>query len=97
AITLSMGTVLACSAVLFSNGDHYVAGRNYDWHLGHGMVMVNKRDMAKQALSFDNPAKWISRYGSVTLNQYGRELPCEGMNEKGLSISMLWLDETKYP
>lgn len=97
-ILLAVGqSVEACSAVLLKCGDQLVAGRNYDWHMGHGMVMVNQRHMAKQALSFDDPAKWTSQYGSVTLNQYARELPCEGMNEKGLVIAMLWLDETEYP
>jgi choloylglycine hydrolase len=27
---------------------------------------------------------WISKYGSITFNQYGREFPTGGMNEKGL-------------
>jgi penicillin V acylase-like amidase (Ntn superfamily) len=87
----------ACSAVLLRCGDQLIAGRNYDWHMGQGMVMVNQRQIAKQALSFDNPAKWVSKYGSVTFNQYGRELPCDGMNEKGLVVTMLWLNETEYP
>lgn len=97
-LLLTVGQSLhACSAVLLACGDQLVAGRNYDWHMGHGLVMVNQRNMSKQAFSFDNPAKWVSRYGSVTLNQYARELPCEGMNEKGLVIAMLWLNETEYP
>jgi penicillin V acylase-like amidase (Ntn superfamily) len=87
----------ACSAVLLRCNDQLIAGRNYDWHMGQGMVMVNQRNIAKQALSFDNPAKWVSKYGSVTFNQYGRELPCDGMNEKGLVVTMLWLNETEYP
>lgn len=87
----------ACSAFLLKNGEICVVGRNYDWHTEDALVMVNKRDIQKRALSFDNPAKWISKYGSVTINQYGRELPCDGMNEKGLVISLLWLSETRYP
>jgi choloylglycine hydrolase len=26
---------------------------------------------------------WTSRYGSITFNQYGREFPSGGINEKG--------------
>ena len=86
----------ACSAFLLKNGHLLVVGRNYDWHLEDALVMVNKRDIQKKALSFDNPARWVSKYGSVTINQYGRELPCDGMNERGLMIALLWLDETRY-
>jgi len=42
-------------------------------------------------------AKWISKYGSITFNQYGRENPAGGMNEAGLVVEQLWLDETEYP
>lgn len=71
--------------------------RNYDWHLGHAMVMINQPGIVKPALSFDNPAQWTSKYGSVTVNQYGRELPCDGINQAGLAIAVLWLEETQYP
>jgi choloylglycine hydrolase len=102
AVALVVGSALApraqaCSAFLLKNGQLLVVGRNYDWHLEDALVMVNKRDIQKTALSFDNPLKWISKYGSVTINQYGRELPCDGMNERGLMIALLWLDETRYP
>jgi choloylglycine hydrolase len=40
---------------------------------------------------------WISQYGSITFNQYGKEFPTGGMNEKGLVVELMWLDETKYP
>ena len=61
------------------------------------MLVVNKRHMSKTALGLNNPMKWISKYGSVTFNQYGRGFPCGGMNEKGLVIEVLWLDGTRYP
>src|SRR4029078_10550574 len=41
--------------------------------------------------------RWRSRYGSITFNQYGKEFPTGGMNEKGLVVELMWLDETKYP
>ncbi|HYC28047.1 MAG TPA: linear amide C-N hydrolase, partial [Chitinophagaceae bacterium] len=30
-------------------------------------------------------------------NQYGKEFPTGGMNEKGLVVELMWLDETVYP
>lgn len=73
-------------------------GRNYDWNIGHGHVTVNKRGMSKTSAAEDGTAaKWISRYGSVTFNQYGRDNATGGMNEAGLVVELMWLEETSYP
>ncbi|HEX8152968.1 MAG TPA: linear amide C-N hydrolase, partial [Thermoanaerobaculia bacterium] len=71
-------------------------GRNYDFEIGYGMVLVNKRGMVKVATT-PKPAKWTSRYGSVTFNQFGRDVPTGGMNEAGLVVELMWLDGTRYP
>lgn len=86
-----------CSAVLLTPNSHPVMARSYDWHIGEALLMVNQPGIAKRALAFDNPAEWVSKYGSVTINQYGREMPCEGMNQAGVAIAVLWLDESQYP
>lgn len=72
-------------------------GRNYDWNIGHGVVTVNKRGMSKSSTAPGQPAQWISRYGSVTFNQYGRDNATGGMNETGLIVEVMWLDGTRYP
>jgi len=61
--------------------------------------MVNPRGLAKTALVGEDatPVRWTSRYGSLTFNQYGREFPLGGMNEAGLAMEVLWLEETEYP
>lgn len=87
----------ACSAVLMELGDRPVMARCYDWHIGNALLLINQPGMAKRALAFDNPAEWTSKYGSVTVNQYGRELPVDGINQAGLAIAVLWLNETEYP
>jgi penicillin V acylase-like amidase (Ntn superfamily) len=89
----------ACSTFLLSkNGRHYF-GRNYDWISGNGMVVVNARSVTKSP--FNPPGErsisWTSKYGSVSFNQFGKEFPHGGMNEKGLVVELMWLDETKYP
>src|SRR5690606_38480373 len=35
--------------------------------------------------------------GSITFNQYGKEFPHGGMNERGLVVELMWLQETQYP
>jgi choloylglycine hydrolase len=88
---------LACTTFCYADGGTLVFGRNYDWNIGDGMVLVNKRNVLKRALVEPGAAQWTSKYGSITFNQYGREFPTGGMNEKGLVVELMWLDATEYP
>ncbi len=88
---------LACSAFSISHGNQSVMGKNYDWDLDIGLVIVNKPNMVKTAMGSNNPAHWKSKYGSVTFNQYGCEFPMGGMNEAGLAIEVMWLSGAEYP
>jgi len=89
----------ACTTFCLQRGPELVFGKNYDWAVADGLLFVNKRGMAKTAPlpSQERPASWVSRYGSVTFNQYGREFPNGGMNEAGLVVELMWLDETRWP
>jgi len=86
-----------CTTFCFQDNGEWIYGRNYDWMIEHCLVTVNKRGVAKTAATEDNPAQWVSKYGSITFNQYGRELPLGGMNEEGLVIEVMWLEQTEYP
>lgn len=63
------------------------------------MVCTNHRGLAKTSFPVTDgrTVSWTSKYGSLTFNQYGKEFPTGGMNEKGLVVELMWLDETKYP
>jgi len=87
----------ACTTFYFSHGNRIIFGNNYDWDLGDGLVIVNKRGVSKTAINYNNPARWVSNYGSVTFNQYGREFPTAGMNEKGLTVGLMWMQYMEYP
>ncbi len=89
----------ACSTFALRHAKHVVYGNNYDWSNGNGLMLINKRNVSKSALrepGEPNAPSWVSKYGSVTFNQYGRELPASGMNEAGLVVMLMWLDETTY-
>ncbi len=96
---------LACTTFCLQRGSQAVFGKNYDWSVGDGLVIVNKRGVSKTAAISpqekpgpqEKPARWVSRYGSLTFNQYGREFPNGGLNEAGLAVELMWLDETRYP
>lgn len=87
----------ACTTFCLKNKGEVLFGKNYDWMIGDGLVFVNKRGVTKQSTASKNAAKWTAKYGSVTFNQYGWENPSGGMNEAGLAIELMWLDDTKYP
>ena len=91
-------TSQACTTFSF---DH-IFGKNYDWHLERGLVIINKRGVSKKCIESiavgPGPfAQWTSKYGSLTFNQYGRELPNGGINEAGLVVEIMELMDTKYP
>jgi len=95
-----------CTTFVLKDGDHITLGQGYDFYYGHGLIIVNKRGLKKvalcDALTKDNlydeslkTPRWISKYGSITFNQFAREIPTCGVNEKGLAIASMWHDTDK--
>jgi choloylglycine hydrolase len=89
----------ACTTFCLRDEGRILFGKNYDWNVGDGLLVVNQRGLARTAGVEDDqkPASWVSRYGSVTFNQYGRDFPSGGMNEAGLVIELMWLEGSRYP
>ena len=96
---LGSHAVPACTTFCLERNGSIVFGKNYDFGIGSGMVVVNKRGVSKvsQVGAPDHPARWVSHYGSLTFNQFGREFPSGGMNEAGLVVELMWLDGARYP
>lgn len=85
-----------CTTFCMTGDGRVVFGANYDWDVRTGMIMVNKRSVSRESLT-QRPARWTSRYASITFNQYGRDFPTGGMNEAGLVVALMDLAETQYP
>ena len=92
-------TASPCTTFFINHNGEMVFGRNYDWVTGNGMVCTNHRGLLKTSMPVPDgrTISWTSRYGSITFNQYGKEFPTGGMNEKGLVVELMWLDETSFP
>ena len=92
-------TVWACTTFLIHKNGKYAFGRNYDWVTDVGIVCTNLRGLVKNSppINGQPTTTWVSKYGSITFNQYGKEFPTGGMNEKGLVVEMMWLEGSKYP
>jgi len=101
--TNTLFLIFVISAMLVVNADACTTfcigplfGKNYDWSIGNGLLIVNPANLEKTSVS-QHPAHWRSKFGSITFNQFGREFPSGGMNQAGLVIELMWLDGTKYP
>jgi len=90
--------LFACSSLVLKKDGLFLVGKNFDWTFDGGYLIKNIRNTHKIAYYTHSaqPMAWTSKYGSVTFNQNGKEMPYGGINEKGLVVEMLWLDETKY-
>jgi penicillin V acylase-like amidase (Ntn superfamily) len=101
ALTLffSAETLCACTTFFIHKNGQFAFGRNYDWITEAGMVCTNLRGLSKTSMKMPEGSviKWVSKYGSITFNQYGKEFPNGGMNEMGLVVEMMWLDGSQYP
>ena len=99
-VTYFQTPAYSCSTFLLNGCEDKFMAKSYDWDQLHANVLINPRNLAKQSLVItpgDQPAQWISQYGSLTFNQHGRELPLGGINEAGLAIEIMWLDTSVYP
>ena len=98
-LRIDISPVSACTAFCLRNGQRIVLAKNLDWPIGEGLVVVNKRNISKTAFVDSSviSLKWISKYGSITFNQFGVEFPLGGMNEAGLVIEELSNPLSGYP
>jgi len=94
----SRNKAYTCTAFSLVKKDTSVVGKNLDWPIGEGHIIINQRNIRKYSWLNNNLAgiNWTSRYGSVTLNQFGKEFPLGGMNEAGLVVEELSCSPTVY-
>ncbi len=100
----------SCSTFLLSGSERVLVGHNLDDSIETpGMIVVNPRRLAKRGARYkdlfpfapgsksDQRLSWVSRFGSITYNVFGREFPDGGMNEAGLYLGEMTLRGTRYP
>ncbi len=97
---LASSQIFPCSTISYQTADQntYVL-KSFDFSNGNGYLFINKKNISKRSLvPSPVPGKsWVSKYGSITFNQASRDFPFGGVNEKGLNMEIMWLDETIYP
>lgn len=94
----------ACSRILWNDNQlAVVVGRTMDWPESTEPILTvlprgMKRDgalLGNRVVVKDNPARWVSKYGSVVTTVYGLGT-ADGLNEKGLGMNMLYLTATDF-
>ena len=97
-IIYSVNIACACSTFKLQKDKELIYGHNLneaDLDVP-GMVFINKRGIFKNSRTMlemmtkwnlkSSDFSWISRYGSVTFNNFGKDFPDGGINEAGLYI-----------
>lgn len=86
-----------CTAFSLVNDDTALLGKNLDWSVGDGFILLNRKGEQKKSVTRNGlPAEWTSRYNSITFNQPGKDLPLGGMNEAGLVVEELSYSPSRY-
>lgn len=95
----SNSDLLACSCFSLHTSNQTVFGRNQDYYNPGSTIVYNPKGLTKVGLPNDGErsVQWKSLYSSITVSAIGFGLANSGMNEKGLAIGHMALDETEYP
>ncbi|MDF1795227.1 MAG: linear amide C-N hydrolase [Coxiellaceae bacterium] len=104
-VLLMVNCAIACTAVARGYQGQWFSGRNFDWDDGQAFAVINRPGVSRKALSMVKgllPLQWKSKYGSLTITMAWQGKPnlaavVDGINQKGLSVAVLELDDTQYP
>jgi choloylglycine hydrolase len=87
-----------CTSFCLTTDGTCIFGTNHDNSVPEGILYINKRGVEKTGWDESTSgevASWTSKYGSVTFNLVGYQYPWGGMNEAGLVISTMALEESQ--
>ncbi|MCK9512848.1 MAG: linear amide C-N hydrolase [Pigmentiphaga sp.] len=88
----------ACTRLVYHGLDEQIiTARSMDWKEDIATnLWIFPRGMERSGEAGPDSLRWISKYGSVIASGYDISTT-DGLNEAGLSASVLWLVESEYP
>lgn len=93
--------VTACTIFELHDQSQTLVAHGFDWDTGKGHIVINKRGLEKSAITAligaENPVRWRSRFGSLTIGWVGQDMPTIGVNEKGFLVASLMLQGSRFP
>ncbi|WP_422373990.1 linear amide C-N hydrolase [Roseibium sp.] len=97
AIAVPVTQGMACSTVAFPAQTTPLLSYNFDFaETGAGYLILNPAEIRRQSVLEAAPAKWVARFGSLTVNQIGPGMPTAGMNSAGLVVTLMWNEAAVY-
>lgn len=96
--TLLPAPARACSRIFWNDNDKAkVVARTVDlYRSDEAKIVAYPRGLKRSGMPGEsNAAEWTSKYGSIAVTAFGAATS-DGMNEKGLSANLLYLDRTQY-
>ncbi len=96
----------ACTEFKISENGQSVIAHNFDWINPYAFIVINPAGIKRHSVLIGSqfkPLEWESKYGSATVNLSGPDhqvIPqaaISGINQFGLSASILWLENANYP
>ena len=85
----------ACSRIAYISSQGTIVARTMDLYMDdHAKMMIYPRGIATKP-NFAGGLSWVSKYGSVAIRSLGAA-NSDGMNEKGLTANLLYLDGSEY-
>ena len=95
-LPISQKTEACTRAVYLGENGLVITGRTMDWKENIPTnLYIFPRGISRQGYDIGNTVRWTSKYGSIVASGYEMGTS-EGMNEKGLVASLLYLPETVY-
>ena len=98
AAMLPMPQLDACTRAVYLGPDStIITVRSMDWlsDLGSNLWLM-PRGITRDGAAGPGSATWSAQYGSIVTSAF-EAATCDGMNEKGLVINVLYLAESQYP
>ncbi|OYX67491.1 MAG: hydrolase [Rhizobiales bacterium 32-66-11] len=94
---LAANPAAACTRALYTGADGLViTGRSMDWAEDmRTNLWAFPKGMARDGAAGPTAPKWVSKYGSLIASGYDVGT-ADGINEAGLVVNLLYLDESDY-
>lgn len=88
----------ACTWASYCEGAAAFIARTMDWYTDDGVVMKGHgRNIAVKAADTPNALEYKAKYASMQTHSFNEVFVVEGMNEKGLQCSILYLEGSELP
>lgn len=91
------GDALACSRAQYSDGEHSVVARTFDYIADDVIVCGFPRGIKLLTSLSEKGVEYTAKYASIQMVSFGGTTITEALNEEGLSASYLYLYGTSGP